>query len=369
MGRPVLLAIMRPLLLAICLVCSLFVGTAAAATNPAPRNNDNEASIPDYAYAGTYTDASAVPEVQRKTTFKLTGKDTITATTWYLTWNGLTRRLVAVYPRFPPTKRLPLVTVFHGAGGRAACNKSFGNAPGAFGFIVACLDGQGVRSRGFSYGAAQNLADNAKMIQLLRQRLPGLRIDPTRLVAAGGSMGGQEALLFGARYPQLAQTIVAIDAPVDMAKRFWHLPRSRQMALFYECEGTPAMRPDCFAARSPLTTASTLAHSTQTLILYWSVNDEISPQEQMPALARAIHAANPSRPFVIRIGNWGHGRSWAPATRNNEWLADAGLTDNGNRADTKYPHGWRIEVDASTDLTDLPSYYPSARSGYHAALR
>ncbi len=182
-------------------------------------------------------------------------------------------------------------------------------------------------------------------------------------------MGGQEALLFGARYPQLAQTIVAIDAPVDMAKRFWKLPRERQMALFYECEGTPAMRPDCFAARSPLALASTLAQSTQTLILYWSVNDEISPQEQMPALARAIHAANPSRPFVIRIGNWGHGRSWAPATRNNEWLADAGLTDSGNRADTKYPHGWRIEVDASTDLTDLPSYYPSARSGYHAALR
>ena len=39
-------------------------------------------------------------------------------------------------------------------------------------------------------------------------------------------------------------------------------------------------------------------------------------------------------------------------------LADAGLTEDGVRADTKHPNGWRIEVDASTDLGDIPSYYP-----------
>ena len=97
---------------------------------------------------------------------------------------------------------------------------------------------------------------------------------------------------------------------------------------------------------------------SQRLILYWSTNDEISPQEQSPALARAIHAANPARPFLIRVGNWSHGGAWAPATRNNEWLADAGLVEDGTRADTKHPTGWRIEVDASTDLSDLPSFYP-----------
>jgi hypothetical protein len=78
----------------------------------------------------------------------------------------------------------------------------------------------------------------------------------------------------------------------------------------------------------------------------------------MPTLARAIHAANPARKFLIRVGNWGHGGAWPPATRNNEWLADAGIAEDGVRADTKHPNGWRIEVDASTDLSDIPSYYP-----------
>ena len=40
------------------------------------------------------------------------------------------------------------------------------------------------------------------------------------------------------------------------------------------------------------------------------------------------------------------------------WLAAAGLAANGARADPLQPNGWRIEVDASTDLTDLRLYYP-----------
>lgn len=314
--------------------------------------------IPDWVYAGPFEDNSQIPDSARRTTFKLAGKDTITATTWYQAWNGRILRLVASYPRYPQRKRLPLVQVFHGAGGRAVCNQTFGNAPGLNGFVVACLDGTGRYARGYSYGSPENLADNAKLVQFLRARLPGLRIDPTRRVAAGGSMGGEDALLFGVRYPDQAQTIVAMDAPIDMAKRFWRLPTIRQRALYQECQGTPYTAPDCFAQRSPLTFASTLANSTQTLILYWSTNDEISPQEQMPTLARAIHAANPARPFLIRVGNWGHGGAWPPATRNSEWLADAGIADDGIRADTKHPSGWRIEVDAATDLSDIPSYYP-----------
>ena len=41
-----------------------------------------------------------------------------------------------------------------------------------------------------------------------------------------------------------------------------------------------------------------------------------------------------------------------------KWLAAAGLAADGTRADTLHPNDWRIEGDASTDLTDLPSYYP-----------
>ena len=348
---------MRPffLTLAVPLALLAFATTAAAATTT---TESGETVIPDYVYADPFTDGSQVADSAKQTTFRLIGPDTVTATTWYTAWNGRTLRLVVSYPRYPQRQPLPLVHVFHGAGGRAVCNRRFRNAPGQFGFIVACLDGAGEYARGFTYGSPQHLADDAKLVAFLHARLPGLRIDTQRQFSVGSSMGGQEALLFGIKYPEMAQTIVALDAPVDMSKRFWELPALRQRALYQECQGTPDVAPACFANRSPLTFARTLARSRQKLIMYWSVRDEIGSQDQMPALARAIHAVNPSRRFLIRVGNWGHGGAWTPAAHNYEWLADAGLIPDGIRADTKHPDGWRIEVDALADLSDLPSYYP-----------
>lgn len=337
---------------------SLLALVALASSVGTPTARADETTIPDYVYAGPFQDPSQIADSPKQTTFKLSGRDTLTATTWYRAWNGRILRLVASYPRYPQTQRLPLIRIFHGAGGRAVCDKTFGNAPGQFGFVIACLDGTGQYSRGYSYGSPQNLADHAKIISFLRARLPGLRIDKTRQIAAGGSMGGEDALLFGVKYPALAQTIVAMDAPIDMSKRFWRLGPTKQRALYLECQGTPYLSPACFAERSPLTFASVLAESQQRLILYWSTNDEINPPEQMPTLAQAIHAAKPSRSFLIRVGNWVHGDAWRPVAHNHEWLVDAGLIADGFRADTKHPVGLRIEVDATTDLSDLPSYYP-----------
>jgi len=343
----------RPVLLVLALGCAL-APTAHAGDNDGV---DLDVGIPDYAYDAAYTDHSELPDVARRTTFKLRGPDTLVASTWYTTWNGRTRRLIAAFPRVPQRKRMPLVLVFHGAGGRALCDKTFGNAPGEYRFVVACIDGQGVRSRGYSYGAAQHLADNAAVIDHLRRRLPGLRIDRSRLVAAGGSMGGQESLLFGALYPQRAQTIVAMDMPTDIGRRFWRLPRYRQIALYNECLATPEQDPDCYARRSPQSVAGILAASNQRLLLYWSVNDEISPPEQAPAFARAVRAANPGRQFLVRIGNWVHGGAWPPASENTEWLADAGLAPEATRAATRYAAGWRILVDGSTWIDDLPAFH------------
>ena len=204
----------------IALTALLLLPLALAAPAHALDEDDGDgmdASIPDYVYAGPFVDNSQIPDSPKRTTFKLAGKDTITATTWYPAWNGRILRLVASYPRYPQKQRLPLVHVFHGAGGRAVCNQTFGNAPGAYGFVVACLDGTGRHARGYSYGSPENLADNAKILEFLRARLPGLRIDANRQIAAGGSMGGQDALLFGVKYPAMAQTIVAMDAPIDRA--------------------------------------------------------------------------------------------------------------------------------------------------------
>ena len=343
---------MRSLLLLLLTTLALLT-VASAATAESDQN-----AIPDFVYGPPYVDTTNKPDTPRKTRFVFAGKATLTARTWYVAWNGRVRGLRVSYPRVPPRRRIPLVLAFHGAGGRASCDTVFGDTPGRYGFIVACLDGQGVRSRGYSYAAPQHLRDHSRIVTLLRERLPGLRIDWTRVIAAGGSMGGQEALVFGARYPQLVSTIVAMDAPTDLAARFWQLSRERQLAIYTECLGTPALAEDCFAERSPLTYAPALAGSSQTLLLYWSTKDSLSGASQSPALARAIHAANPNRSFLLRIGAWRHGGAWSPAKGNLEWLADAGLVPEQERADTPYPAGWRIVVDASVTLDDLPFYMP-----------
>ena len=90
--RAFLLTLMFPLVLL------AVVSSAAAATDPTVPSDDNEAgssAIPDYVYAGDFSDDSQIADSARRTTFKLAGKDTITATTWYTAWNGRTLRLVA----------------------------------------------------------------------------------------------------------------------------------------------------------------------------------------------------------------------------------------------------------------------------------
>ena len=343
---------MRKTLLVTLLGLALLPPCAATAADP----DETYSGIPDYAYQ-PYVDDSDLPEVPRKTTFRLHGPDTLTARTWYVAWNGRVRTMLVSYPRVPSRRRLPLLLVFHGAGNRAVCDRTFGNTPGEFRFIIACLDGQGVKSRGYTYGSPQSLADYLQVPALLRRRLPGLRIDPARIIASGGSMGGQEALLFGAANPQLVSMIVAMDAPTDLGKRFWHLPEIRQRALFAECDGTPYLSPACYAARSPQTASiAALAASTQKIILYWSTTDELSRADQMPAFARALHAANPNRAIVIRIGGWAHGRAWTPATGNTEWLSDAGLAPDATRAETRFAAGWRLVANGATWTDDLPAF-------------
>jgi len=68
------------------------------------------------------------------------------------------------------------------------------------------------------------------MPEILRETLPWLRIDRRRIYAVGGSMGGQEALLLLAKYPDLLAGAVSFDAPTNMATRVRRIP---------EAEGRP----------------------------------------------------------------------------------------------------------------------------------
>lgn len=344
-----------PILLA--LVCWAAGPAAALADEQAEEagHGADRSAIPDFSYAEVI-DGTDVPDVPERTVIRRAYASTMVATTWYRAWNGRIRAMLVAYPRNPGLRRIPLLINFHGAGGFAACPKRFRDVPGRYRFAVVCLDGQGPSTRGFSYADARHLADHAAIPRLLRERLPRLRIDRRRIVAGGSSMGGQEALAFAARYPTMLSAVIAVDAPADLGERYWHLSRAKQHALVADCGGTPTYAPGCYAERSPLHLADRLAASSLGLHLYWSARDAVNRPNQMPALARAIRAANPARAFTIRIGTWNHGGAWSPRAGNTEWLADVGLIPDGERAATRFTAGLRVEVDAETWTDDLPAF-------------
>src|SRR5207248_2045917 len=81
-------------------------------------------------------------------------------------------------------------------------------------------------------------------------------VDPSRIYAIGGSMGGQEVLLLVARHPQLLAGAAAFDPATDMARRYWDFAglkggRRLQQLARTEIGGTPLTAPLAYARRSP----------------------------------------------------------------------------------------------------------------------
>src|SRR5205085_4819319 len=114
--------------------------------------------------------------------------------------------------------------------------------------------GEGRRLGLFSWGDRGEIADLARMPALVRAQ--GVDVDPHRVFAIGGSMGGQETLLLLARHPRLLAGAAAFDPSTDMARRYWDfagLPggRSLQRLAREEIGGTPLTDPAAYAARSP----------------------------------------------------------------------------------------------------------------------
>jgi len=334
-----------PPLLALAISAVLLGGPAAA-----------HGFIPPEVYGPAFVDPTERPDAARRSNTTRTGLHTTTTTSWYTAWNGRVRLMKIVHPRRTTRGRaLPLVIWAHGAGGSARCENSFRDFPGRFGFVVACIDGQGTATRGHSYAAPGQIDDLARVPDLVRQRLPRLPIDQRNVIIAGSSMGGIEALVAANRHPNRFRAVVAIDAIADMQRRYWSLPPTRQRALREECGGDPIDRPGCFARRAPATNIANLAVSRTRVALYWSVNDRLSGSAaQMPAYAMALHAANPNRRFSVRIGTWRHGRAWNPRTLDVEWLADQGLVPERLRDRGRNRGGWSMEVTPRADLSALP---------------
>src|SRR5205085_9912044 len=110
----------------------------------------------------------------------------------------------------------------HGRGIPASHNaRLWGNLPARGPFAVVNPEGQGRELALYSWGDPGEIDDLARMPQIVAHALPWLRIDPHRIYAFGGSMGGQETLLLVARFPHLLAGAASFDAPTRMAVRYF----------------------------------------------------------------------------------------------------------------------------------------------------
>ena len=99
--------------------------------------------------------------------------------------------------------------------------------------------------------------DLSRMPQIVRAARPWLRVDPQRVYAVGGSMGGQETLLLVGRHPRLLAGAVAFDSVTDFFRRYSDFAalgrkgRMLQTLARIEVGGTPGSNPQAYRLRSP----------------------------------------------------------------------------------------------------------------------
>ena len=124
-------------------------------------------------------DPSAQPDVEPVTIRREVGS-AVLLRSWYTSWNGRVRTLLIAYPRSAPATGAPLLVTNHPAGMSMICTDEVALAAVRAGYALACLSGQGVVTRAFSYGSAGQIADLARAPQLVESRIPDIRLDTTR---------------------------------------------------------------------------------------------------------------------------------------------------------------------------------------------
>ena len=230
----------------------------------------------------------------------------------YRAHDGVSRRAWLLLPTGYDGRAIPLVISPHGRGTSARANaRLWGDLPGIGDFAVVNPAGEGRRLGLFSWGDPGQIDDLARMPAIVRAN--GVNVDPRRVYAIGGSMGGQETLLLLARHPHLLAGAAAFDPDTDMARRYWDfadLPggRTLQELAREEVGGTPLTDPSAYAVRSPDTYARQIALSGVPLLLYWSTRDRVITDQvdETGALANEILGWNPNAPLTVFRGVWRH---------------------------------------------------------------
>jgi pimeloyl-ACP methyl ester carboxylesterase len=247
----------------------------------------------------------------------------------YRTHDGYRRLAYVLVPDwYGPDRhpRLPLVISPHGRGVPADANAGrWGDLPALGSFAVVNPEGQGRRFQRFSWGYPGQIADLARMPQIVRRSLPWLRLDTSRVYAFGASMGGQESLLLLARHPSLLAGVAAFDPVTDMARRyrdFGHLACNRRCLAQWggatlgqglrlkaqeEIGGTPRSARRAYARRSPITYVRAIAASGVPVQLWWSKRDRVvNARDQSVPFARALRRLHPRAQLHTVVGRWPH---------------------------------------------------------------
>jgi poly(3-hydroxybutyrate) depolymerase len=222
--------------------------------------------------------------------------------------------LPARYGPRRPTPALPLVISPHGRNVRAAVNAdNWRDLPARGGFALVCPGGQGRRLALASWGYRGQIADLARMPEIVRDALPWLRVDGRRIYAVGGSMGGQETLLLLGQYPRLLAGAVAFDSVTNFYLRYFQFARSpggrRAQALARdEVGGTPRTNSRGYVLRSPTHWLPQIARSGVPLQIWWSETDRIviEQERQSGAFYRELRKRRPRGRVEEVRGRWSH---------------------------------------------------------------
>jgi poly(3-hydroxybutyrate) depolymerase len=245
------------------------------------------------------------------------------------------------------TPLIPLVISPHGRGLTGRHNVPiWGSLPADGPFAVVSPDGQGRRLARYSWGYRGQIDDLARMPEILRRTLPWLRIDRDRVYAFGGSMGGQEVLLIGARYPEVVAGVAAFDAVTNFARQYRAFPRlpcdrrcrrlwkgplgaTLQRMARVEVGGTPTNAAPAYAARSPVAYLRSIAFSCVPIQLWWSVADRVvvDQEHQSARLFWNIRGLNPIAPVEAFVGFWIHTSEMRAKSQLPRALASFGLLE------------------------------------------